>query len=346
MMQDQKFDWADNLRVVATIAVISLHTASHIFFRYNEIPLQPWLFANAYNGLSRFCVPVFVMLSGALLLPRAYEIVDFLKKRGSRLIFPLLFWSLVYIAYNVADRYGEGQHMGLTETVKFICYQLRDGSAYHLWYVYMLIGIYLFVPIIGKAIRNCTEQQILYFLTIWLLVLISRLPYLKMLQSAIDFTYFTGYLGYFILGYYLSLKTFKSRFILFYAALLFLAANLVTFSGTWYLTRTNGAAVQSFYENMTPNILCSAIAIFVFFRHLGTLHQPFLVKIRDFIARYSYGIYLVHVLVLTLCYRFGLSGDFVHPAFGIPLLTAFCLLVSAVCVYLVRKLPFGRHISG
>ncbi|MBL7712388.1 MAG: acyltransferase family protein [Chitinophagaceae bacterium] len=331
---------------MATIAVISLHTASHIFFQYNEMPLQPWLFANAYNGLSRFCVPVFVMLSGALLLPKEHDIAGFLKKRGSRLMLPLLFWSLVYIAYTIAERYSEGQHMGLTETVKFICYQLRDGSAYHLWYVYMLMGIYLFVPIISKAIRHCTERQILYFLGIWLLVLISKLPYLKMLQSAIDFTYFTGYLGYFVLGYYLSLKTFKSRYILVYAATLFLAANLATFFGTWYLTRTSGAAVQSFYENMTPNILCSAIAIFVLFRHLGTVQQAFLLKIRNFIARYSYGIYLVHVLVLSLCYRFGLSGDFVHPAFGIPLLTGFCLLVSAGCVYLVHKLPFGRYISG
>ncbi|HTN18584.1 MAG TPA: acyltransferase family protein, partial [Chitinophagaceae bacterium] len=244
------------------------------------------------------------------------------------------------------EQYREGLHPGFTGTVKFICYQLRDGSAYHLWYVYMLIGLYLFVPIIGKAIRNCTERQILYFLGIWLLVMICNQPYLKMLHSAVDFTYFTGYLGYFILGYYLSVKTFTSKLILLYAALLFLAANLVTFSGTWYLTSTTGAAVQSFYENMSLNILCSAISIFLFFKHLGTLRHPFLLKIRNFIARYSYGIYLVHVLILTLCYRFGLSGDFVHPAFGIPLLTTFCLFVSSLCVYVVHKLPFGRYISG
>jgi surface polysaccharide O-acyltransferase-like enzyme len=345
-MQDQKLDWATNLRAIATIAVICLHTASHIFFQYNEMPLQPWLFANAYNGLSRFCVPVFVMLSGALLIPKEHEIADFLKKRGSRLILPFVFWSLVYIAYNIADKYSEGQPMNFIETVKFICYNLRDGSAYHLWYVYMLIGIYLFVPIIGKALRGCTERQMLYFLSVWLLVLLTNQPYLKMLKSAIDFTYFTGYLGYFILGYYLSVKTFKSRFMLLYTALTFVAANLVTFSGTYFLTHTTGAAVQSFYENMSLNILFSAGSVFLFFKHLGTLQNPYLLKVRNFIARYSYGIYLVHVLVLTVCYRFGLSGDFVHPAFGIPSLAVFCLLVSSLCVFMVRKLPFGRYISG
>src|ERR1700712_776037 len=88
-----------NLRLIALFAVIVLHASAPLLSRYAEVPMGDWFAANVYNSLVRFAVPVFVMITGALLLYREYELGDFLKRRLTRVIYPFLFWSLVYIAY-------------------------------------------------------------------------------------------------------------------------------------------------------------------------------------------------------------------------------------------------------
>src|SRR6267154_32982 len=95
----QNLDWINSLRLIALVAVIVLHTAAIPLEQYGKIPLNDWLTADLYNALVRFAVPVFVMITGALLLHREYELGDFLKKRLGRIFTPFLFWSLVYIAY-------------------------------------------------------------------------------------------------------------------------------------------------------------------------------------------------------------------------------------------------------
>jgi surface polysaccharide O-acyltransferase-like enzyme len=87
----QSIAWINNLRLIAMFAVVILHTASPLLFYHTGNPMQDWLVADIYNALVRFAVPVFVMITGALLLHRDYELGDFLKKRIGRLILPFLF---------------------------------------------------------------------------------------------------------------------------------------------------------------------------------------------------------------------------------------------------------------
>ncbi|MFA6151832.1 MAG: acyltransferase family protein [Chitinophagaceae bacterium] len=344
----QNFEWANNMRACATIAVICLHTASHVFFQYKDIPYGAWLWANAYDGLARFCVPVFVMLSGALLLSKDYELEDFLKKRLSRIVFPLIFWSLAYTLFTILQNHSEqNQWMNWIETLKLIYYNLRDGSSYHLWYVYMIIGLYLFVPIIRIWIKNADEMQILYFLAIWLLVLLLNQPLLRKFRPAVDFSYFSGYLGYFVLGYYLSVKKFQSRRIISLSIAGFVLGNLITFFGTAYLTRKSGEPIQYFYENMTINILLVSVSFFMFFKNVVLRKTRFSALCINFLNRYSYGIYLVHVLFLMLLAEYKISGESTHPSIGIPIVVLICLTLSSITVYLVNKIPVvGKYISG
>jgi surface polysaccharide O-acyltransferase-like enzyme len=99
--KEQNINWINNLRLIAMFAVIVLHTASPLLFAYKGTSLQGWLVGDIYNALVRFAVPVFVMITGALLFHREYELGDFLKKRIGRLILPFFFWSLVYIGYQL-----------------------------------------------------------------------------------------------------------------------------------------------------------------------------------------------------------------------------------------------------
>src|ERR1039457_3873496 len=137
----QNIDWINNLRLIALYAVIILHCSSPLLMQYGKVPLADWWTADFLNATVRFAVPVFVMITGALLLHREYEIGDFLKKRLTRVVVPFLFWSLVYIWYSW---YNEEITFGTN--IKQVLHLLKYGSSYHLWYVYMLIGLYFFIP--------------------------------------------------------------------------------------------------------------------------------------------------------------------------------------------------------
>ncbi|MHB8207651.1 acyltransferase, partial [Mucilaginibacter sp.] len=173
----QQLDWINNLRVLAMFLVVILHTTSPLIMAYGKVPNTYWLIADFYNALARFGVPVFVMITGALLLSRDYELGDFLKRRLWRIIPAFIFWSLVYIAYSWYD-----EDIAFTTDVliniKIVLHLLKIGASYHLWYVYMLIGLYFIIPILSKFVRNATDKEILYFLLLWLAVMALNQPYL------------------------------------------------------------------------------------------------------------------------------------------------------------------------
>src|SRR5471030_1264351 len=208
----QNIDWINNLRVIALFAVIVLHTSAVLLAQYGKVPLNDWLTADIYNAIVRFAVPVFVMITGALLLHREYELGDFFKKRLSRVVTPFLFWSLVYIGYSwYNDEISFGADVWVN--TKQVLHLLKYGSSYHLWYVYMLIGLYFVIPVIGKFVRNATENEILYFLVIWFGVMMLSQSYLARFNPQVYLHYFAGYIGYLVLGHYLAIKSINFKHI-------------------------------------------------------------------------------------------------------------------------------------
>ena len=219
--QPQNTDWINNLRLIALYAVIILHCTSLLLMQKGKVSNADWLVADFLNALVRFAVPVFVMITGALLLPREYELGSFLKKRLTRVVIPFIFWSLIYIWYSW---YNEELVFtnNLWVDVKLVLHNLRNGSSYHLWYVYMLIGLYFFIPIIGKFVRQASEKEILYFLLVWFVVMMLNQPYLSRFNPSIDMHYFVGYAGYLVLGNYLAYKDFNIKHLRVYAWLAFI----------------------------------------------------------------------------------------------------------------------------
>lgn len=134
------------LRIMATFSVILIHVSGSLAERYGEIPFFEWQVANFYQSLSRYAVPMFFMISGALLLHKDYELLDFLKTRFGKILPPFIIWSLIY---SFSNRYVfGGDSFSFVKTVKDIFY----GSKYHLWFIYVLLGIYLTTPILRRWI--------------------------------------------------------------------------------------------------------------------------------------------------------------------------------------------------
>lgn len=338
--------WADNLRAIATVAVIFLHVSAASVYEYGNISASLWWVGNVYDSSVRFCVPVFLMLTGALLLPKDIELLDFLKKRLIRIIFPLIFWSLIYILFSLSLKFSDGGKITSFETIKYIYVSFRDGSAYHLWYIYMIIGIYLFIPIISKWIRNCNEKEILYFLYIWLCTLFLNQPIFSKIKINIDLSYFSGFLGYLILGYYLSLKTFKNQKLIKIITILLIAFGFfLTAIGTYIMSSYKRGLDEVFYGYLTPNVFMVSVGIFIFFKNY-TITNAKIARAIGFISKYSYGIYLIHVLILSLLYLIGIKWDSINPILSIPIITVLCLSSSSIIIFIINKMPFGRYISG
>jgi len=347
-MPDQKtenFDWINNLRVISLFAVVILHTTSPVLETYNKGSLSVWFIGDFYNTLTRFAVPVFVMISGALLLHRDYPLGDFLKKRLIRIVIPFLFWSCIYISY---EFYNEDlTYTGLNwETARQGLHLLKVGSSYHLWYVYMLIGLYLFIPVLSKFIRNATENEILYFLIVWFIVMLLGQPYLARFKPSLDLRYFEGFIGYLVLGHYLAFKPLiKKRISLW--AFLFLAC-LGGFSfGTYLLYQHYNGISTLLYEPLSPPIVLMATSVFM----LGRLWVPkvpkALISFRDFAGKYNYGIYLGHAIILTLLNDYlDINYKLFTPWLSIPCIAILCFGLSLVLVFVMNKIPFGKYISG
>jgi surface polysaccharide O-acyltransferase-like enzyme len=349
--QTHQLDWINNLRIIALFAVIVLHCSSPLLGGYGKVAPRQWLTADFYNALTRFAVPVFVMITGALLLGKDDEIFGFLKKRLSRVLLPFLFWSLVYIAYAF---YNEDIPYS-TDTwtnIKQVLHQLKYGSSYHLWYVYMLIGLYFIIPVLSKFIRNANEKETLYFLGAWLLVILFSQPYMQRYNPQVDIRYFGGYIGYLVLGYYLANKNFVYKHIARLTVLLFMATVATITIGTWALYQHYNGISTLLYEPLSWPIVLLATAMFLMLRFAPVNLPAWFITARDFAGKYNYGIYLAHALFLTLLDApeltgFSLSYKSFNPLLSIPLTALVCFVLSLLLVYLINKLPWvGKYISG
>lgn len=336
----EKQIWLDALRVISTISVVILHVSSAVLYKYGTVSNSIWNTANIYDGMVRFCVPVFFMISGALLLSKDYELSDFFKRRFFRIIPPLVFWSLIYIYYDYAV-IGE-KTFTVIAAIKMVIRNLFSGSQYHLWFVYTLLGLYLFIPVLRQWTKNATNKNILYFLIVWFVTILYNIPNIKAYLPNIPLANFSGYIGYLVLGYYLSNLSVKNKVM---PILCIVLGMIITIYGTYYITHKNNTFYEYFYGNLTPNVLLCSTGVFLLVKTLVVKNKR-VKNVILFLSNHSFGVYLVHVLVLTLLSKFGVDWTLAHPAISIPVTAIACLIIATLIIYLLRKIKYGVYISG
>lgn len=295
-------NYISNLRNIATFAVIVLHVTAPFVLKFNKISFASWQLANLVDSMLRFGVPVFVMISGAVLLDRSEPLNTFLGKRLKRVFLPFLFWSIVYFIFVYA---GSFQKFSVLQLFQILLNKLLKGTYYHLWYVYMILGVYLSVPIIRKWAQHSSKQEIQYFLLLWMLTLFINTDVAKYIPS-IEVLYFSKYLGYLVLGYYLDkyVETTRIRNNLYF--ILFILGATLTLLSTSYLSVVENTLNITYYNYLSPNVCLMSIGIFLLGKSLLQRTNATLINL----DKHSYGIYLVHVLVLHYIYRLTASFKF------------------------------------
>ncbi len=330
--ENKSTDWLDSVRWLATIAVITIHVVAPYLYQYGQISNTDWNIYNLIDSLSRFAVPFFVMLSGALLLNRSITLTDFLKKRFIRILIPFLFWTFAYSIYHFCKSGG----IQSTNYLNYFLSSLVDGASYHLWYIYMLIGLYLAIPILNKWVLNADSNSVLYFLLIWFLGLTINFFDLN-LHKDFSLTIFTGYLGYLILGYYIAHRSFKFNSYLLLA--IFAASIAFTFLATLYYPIANGMFNGKYYQYLSINIVIASAALFMLVKNSFSSRGFYLDKIK-YCNKYGFGVYLVHVFVLDALQIFNINGGFLNPIAGTIITIVICYLVSLLLIASLSRIRY------
>jgi surface polysaccharide O-acyltransferase-like enzyme len=337
-LKEDYIRWIDGLKAIALVAVVLMHTLVMVV-DMSDLQSTTWWVANLLDSAIRFCVPVFLMISGALLYGKSWNLKTYLKRRFLRLFYPFVFWTVIYIIYN----YITGYIPLNLYTLKWVANKFLNGVDFHFWYIYLIIGIYLFVPVINKWIINGSKQEIQYFLGIWIVTLFMTLPFMVEFQSGVELVYFSGYLGYTVLGYFLYryAKNYSPGLALF----TYVAGVLITASTTFYTSKLNSAFTQSYYGYLTPNVALASVGIFMYFKSIS-FKTAFLNKLFLYLGHHSLGIYLVHVLILRQMLRIDIEWQDYNSFTGVIILTILNLLISSFLIFLLNRIPGGSKVSG
>ncbi|MCP4138278.1 MAG: acyltransferase family protein [bacterium] len=348
-----RIQYLEILRVIATIAVVTLHAAGDLLNSFNSIGQSWWLIANGFNSGVRWCIPIFVMISGALLLSGKTDlpVAVFLKKRIRRVLIPLLSWGVIYTLWNHRELVAAFAPLPLKDiAVGYI----QGPIFFHLWFVYMILGLYFIAPVLRVYIKGADKSNLKYFI-ILCFIATSVYGFISKffgITVGVKIEFFTGYTGYFVLGYYLHNYELRVRdkriiYLLAYAGL------FITFLGTSYFTyKNNGAYFDYFHTYLSPNVFFTSLGIYIFMKDLNW--SKFLstkIRFNKSIAEFSslsFGIYLVHVLIFHMLMMKKLpvqiTAGFVHPLVGIPLTVLTTLVLSFLAAKIISKTPVIKKI--
>lgn len=335
-ISDNRIVWLDVIRCVAMIMVIGVHCIDPFYISPTMRAIPEYThWAAIYGSLLRPSVPLFVMMTGLLLLPVKKQPLDkFYKKRIYRVLFPFLIWSVLYSMFPWVTGV-----LGLPKEIigDFFCYtqgqesqslidSLKDVAMIpfnfshkenHMWYIYLLIGLYLYMPFFSAWIENADRKTKRAFLLIWIISLF--IPYLKEYVANCLFErsgyvfgtdtwnefglfyYFAGFNGYLLLGHYVKKGndwSLMKTFIL--CILMFAVGYYITYTG-FSTTASNPNATEMemelFFTFCSPNVLLMTLATFLLLQKVVITNST-VIKVLANMTQCGFGIYMVHYFVV------------------------------------------------
>ena len=345
----------DILRVIACYMVIQAHAGEFYYIGNGDMVANKvdayWV--GWYTPLCIVSVPLFVMISGLFLFP-VTDIPAFFKKRFSRIAIPFVLWCIFYALYYYLKGYAD---MGTT-LAHIANIPLNYGAQIgHLWFVYMLLGIYLFAPILSPWMQTATRKNMEFYLVLWGVTLC--IPYIHLVIPEIwgetfwnrtpMLYYFSGFLGYVVLANYIKRFHMEPRRWNYPAGvtLIIVGYALTTYGFLQRLpTETHVSKLVLTWGFETINVAMMTTGAFLMFKNIRIKNpdRPFM-KLWIDIAAKSYGIYLAHILVLNAVHSL-VDKRFASAALKIPLIGVCTFILTFLVVKLLSLLPKSKWLVG
>lgn len=323
----------DVLRVVCMCAVVYLHTASNAFYDLSNRPL--WEFSNWVNVFAVLAVPLFFMMSGALVLaPDANSGPVFvLRRRVGKVLVPLLAWSGAALLYLGLDK---GDWAGAKAGLKSI---LGTPANVAYWFLYALIPIYLLIPVLKPMADALDQTRWRYALLLWLGLTLglatarSFLPETRQVllteHPTMNLNAVGGYLGYFLLGAYLDrLEKLPSRRVLVWGTVL---AALLAGAAAHVDSFAQGTWSGRFTDYLTVFTALRAAGVFLLFKSLLGRREA-KSRLVSALSGCSFCVYLAHPVALMEAKELWFNATGLYDPATIPQQLALYLGVLAVCV--------------
>lgn len=332
----------DELRALAIIFVVLCH-ACILFrpFRYETLTVS---MPGIFYVLTHVAVPIFFMLSGALLLNRDYHgLSAFFKKRFSRILYPFLFWipiAIIISLFILHNSYNDA-------------FKTFFGINRWPWFVWTMMGIYLILPVVNSFVREYGMKGCEYFMIIWFVTIIlntfNHYPFYQL-----ELSYFARFIGYLVLGYWLANKTvnISDRNMILFGFLMFFASISIDF----YIFMKDIPKIETKYLSLF--VVLASIGLFLMFKRyshycdsnpeslLGRAHSKIengiIGKAVLSLSVCSYGMYLVN----SLLYKIIDKVFHVNQLRLLPILFIGVLILSWLLVYVLSKIPVLDKFSG
>lgn len=327
------------IRTISFVAVVVIHVTNYFCRAYGIISVGEYGFALILDTFSRVSVPCFFMITGALLLGRE----ETLKKNGKRILHfltALIFWSLIYYAHNVYYMKTDVDLMAL----------LYKPAEPHLWYLYATVPIYFVLPFFQVMCKGMNTTLVKAFLLLGV-VDVTLMYVLSFLGEELyyDVPVFGDrvYAYYIFLGYFI--YQYKDKMPIRNRTLfgMFIGSNVLNILMTAGISYRAADHYERLLEYGCPLVIISSASFFLLMLRLkaGNVRlKPLTKKIVDQWCACSFGIYLIHILLLDN-YKKYIAAEAMSAWIAIPALVLLLLAASFGCVFLIRKIPGGKKIT-
>ncbi len=367
----ERIVFLDYLRVAACFMVILIHCIEPFYIGSTGISIASESDARWVTGISsalRACVPLFMLTSSYLLFPIKTDTKMFFKKRMVRIGIPFLVWSLLYI---IVGAFTSGDYSAITADLKTLPFNFVMTSSGHLWFVYMLLGIYLIMPLLSPWAEKVSKKEEKAFLMLWGITTLLPLirPAAEIITGSSDlwgecywngygtFYYVSGFIGILVLGHYFRTHVGEMSWqkTLSYALPLWMVGYAITAGGYWlgidleqgFPWTASYATLPDLETTWNPTslgVVMQTVAYFLLFRKIaasGFLYTHIIMPI----SKLSYGIYLMHMMFLTPAFTWVSSFSLPTPLVMIGS-AALTFIASILTTRLLAYLPKSKYIIG
>ena len=325
--------YLDYLRVLATFGVILIHVCAKGYV--TGLGTYEWYLNVIGDSLVRWSVPLFFMISGALFLNPDKEVTlqSIFRKYIPRLAVAYVFWWVFYSAFCIT---GDWIRSG-----EFVSKWLYPYV--HLWFLPMLMGVYLLIPLLRKIASD--ENLMHYSLMLWVLYIFGSFVFedeFAQITNLFKLTPIIGYAGFFLLGRYLSIINFDSKHRIAFYIFGVLGA-YIGVEGNILLSIREGVIDDLFLEYLSPHVVLMSMAVFVFVKGHAEKWQDNVGRLIDHVRDDLFGVYLIHAVWLII-----INQDFVRDICNqivtLPVITVLIFFLSLYSTKLIKLIPVLRNV--